>query len=84
MAKERKLGPLSEGAKLVYDKMVELGVPLTMAELKDLGVDANPAHFTAMRNRGLISAEKVEKEVATVVLRKMNEYSLIEGAEAPE
>lgn len=80
----RKLKPLSAGAVAVYEAMVEAGKPLTMAELKDLGIAANPAHFTALRNRGLITAEQVEREVVSVQTRKVNEYALVDGVELPE
>ena len=80
----KKVAVLSEGAIAVFNAMKEAGRPLTMQELKDAGVNANPAHFTALKNRGLISAEKVEKEVITVAKREVNEYALIEGAELPE
>lgn len=80
----KKVSALSEGAVAVFEAMVKAGKPLTMAELKESGVDANSAHFTALRNRGLISAELVEKEVVKVVKSKVNEYALIDGAVLPE
>lgn len=50
---------------------------LTASELKDLGLnELNSAHLTALANRGLIVADKVEVEVQTVVKRKVNKYTV--------
>jgi hypothetical protein len=50
---------------------------MTASDLKDLGLnELNSAHLTALTNRGLISADKVEVEVATVVKRKVNKYTV--------
>lgn len=80
----KKVTALSEGAIAVFDAMKEAGRPLTMAEVKELGINANPAHFTALKNRGLISAEKVEKTVVVESKRSVNVYDLVEGAVLPE
>jgi hypothetical protein len=60
--------------------MVSAGKALTMEEVKALGINANPAHFTALKNRGFITATQVEKEVVTVQKRKVNEYAIVEGS----
>jgi hypothetical protein len=53
------------------------GKSMTASELKDLGLnDINSAHLTALANRGLISADKVEVEVQTIVKRKVNKYTV--------
>ncbi len=53
------------------------GKSMTASELKDLGLnDVNSAHLTALANRGLISADKVEVEVQTIVKRKVNKYTV--------
>lgn len=80
----RKLAPLSAGAQAVYDAMVNAGKPITMAELKEAGVNANPAHFTALRNRGLITSEQIEVETVRTVKSKVNEYALVDGADLDE
>jgi len=43
--------------------------------LKETVADLNSSHLTALRNRDLVSANEVEKEVVTVVKRKVNAYS---------
>jgi hypothetical protein len=53
------------------------GKSLTASDLKDLGLnELNSAHLTALANRGLITADKVEVEVQTVVKRKVNKYTV--------
>lgn len=45
--------------------------------MNDLNLDGlNSAHLTALVNRGLIVADKVVVEVATVAKRKVNAYTL--------
>jgi hypothetical protein len=75
--------PLSAKAKEVFAVLKEAGRPMTMAEVKELVPDANPSHLTALRNRGAVSADKVEKEVTRVVKTKVNEYAVDEDAELP-
>ena len=67
-----KLSALSlEALRLLKD------ASMTASDLKDLGLnDINSAHLTALTNRGLISADKVEVEVPTVVKRKVNRYTI--------
>lgn len=75
----KTFAPLSEAAQAIYDLMVKEGRPLTLAEVRELGIDnANSAHFTALRNRGLITAEDVEKEVVEVKTRTVKIYSLVD------
>lgn len=76
----KTFAPLSEVAQAIYDLMVKEGRPLTLAEVRELGIDnANSAHFTALRNRGLITAEDVEKEVVEVKTRTVKIYSLADS-----
>lgn len=76
----KTFAPLSEAAQAIYDLMVKEGRPLTLAEVRELGIDnANSAHFTALRNRGLITAEDVEKEVVEVKTRTVKIYSLADS-----
>ena len=72
----KQVAPLSPEAKAIYDLMVQEQRALTLAEVVKLGVPANSAHFTALKNRGMINAEKIEKEVVSVSKRKVNVYSL--------
>lgn len=45
--------------------------------MNDLNLDGlNSAHLTALVNRGLVVADKVVVEVATVAKRKVNAYTL--------
>ena len=75
----KTFAPLSEAAQAIYDLMVKEGRPLTLAEVRELGIDnANSAHFTALRNRGLITADDVEKEVVEVKTRTVKIYSLVD------
>jgi uncharacterized membrane protein len=71
MAKENKLSVV---AQAVLDYLVENGNSFTLAELKEKFPEVNSAHLTALRNRGFVSAEKVEKEVQRVVKTKVNSY----------
>jgi hypothetical protein len=84
MAKTVKVAPLSEGAIAVFNAMKEAGRPLTLDEVKGMGIEANPSHFTALKNRGLVSAEKVEKIVVVEAKREVNVYTLVDGAEIAE
>lgn len=72
----KQVAPLSPEAQAIYDLMVKEQRALTLAEVVELGVPANSAHFTALRNRGMINAEKIEKEVVSVSKRKVNTYTL--------
>lgn len=76
----KKVAPLSDVSQAIYDLMVAENRPLTLADVRDLGIDnANSAHFTALRNRGLITADDIEKEVTTVAIRKVKLYALAES-----
>lgn len=80
----KKMAPLSEQAVAVFNAMKEANRALTLEEVKSMGIEANPAHFTALKNRGLISAEKVEKIVVVESKREVNVYSIVDGAEIAE
>ena len=81
MAKTREL---SAKAKEVLEVLRASEKALTLAELKEVVADLNSSHLTALRNRNLVSAEEVEKEVVTVVKRKVNSYSVTATAEEVE
>lgn len=73
----KKLAPLSPKAKEILSTLKEKG-SMTLQELKETGIeDINPSHLTALGNRGLVSAEKVEKEVQVVTKRKVNVYTFL-------
>lgn len=67
---------LSVEAQELYDLMVKEGRALTLAEVKELGFPVNSSHFTALKNRGMINADKVEREYVTKTKRTVNVYSL--------
>lgn len=69
--------PLSPTATEVLEVLTKSDAPLTLEEVKEFVPNANPSHLTALRNRGLVSSEKVTKEVPTVVKRKVNEYTFV-------
>lgn len=71
MAKERALSPV---AQEVYEALKGAGRPVTLAEIKEIVSGANSAHLTALKTRGLVSAEQVEKETVRVVKSKVNVY----------
>lgn len=69
--------PLSPKALEILEALRE--GTFTMAQLVERGlVDVNSAQFTALVNRGLISAEKVTVEVPTVIKRTVNAYTVTE------
>lgn len=78
MAKRPELSPV---AKEVLEVLKSAGKSMTLAEIKEVMPNANSAHLTALKNRGLVGAEQVEKEVVTVAKRKVNEYAVIEDSE---
>ncbi len=81
----KALKPLSPVAQSIYDLMVAQGRPLTLADVQELGLtQANSAHFVALRNRGLITSEKIDKEVVTVAVRPVNIYSVNPDAPVTE
>jgi len=56
-----------------------------LAEIKEKGFEkANSSHLTALKNRGLVSSEEIEKEVITVAKRKVNVYTFVETDVAEE
>ena len=70
--------PLSEGAKLALATLIANG-PMTIAQMKVLGIDANSSHLTALKNRGLIDSETVEIEVPTITKRKVQLYTIVKN-----
>ena len=75
MAKQEK--KLSDGALRAYEMLKENKDGLTIAEMKELGfTNVNSSHLTALKNRGIVDAVQVEREVVTVVKRKVNVYTL--------
>lgn len=75
----KTVAPLSPVAVAILDLMKAENRPLTLEEVRALGIaDANPSHFTALRNRGYITSEKVEKEVMRLVKSEINVYTLVD------
>lgn len=75
----KTVAPLSPVAVAILDLMKAENRPLTLEEVRALGIaDANPSHFTALRNRGYIASEKVEKEVMRLVKSEINVYTLVD------
>ena len=72
----KKVAELSAKAKEVLEVLTASKTALTLAELKELVANVNSSHLTALRNRNLVSADKVEKEVVTVAKRTVNTYSV--------
>ncbi|NCU32233.1 MAG: hypothetical protein EOM23_04720 [Candidatus Moranbacteria bacterium] len=72
---DKKLSPAAEAALAA---LVANPEGFTLAELKEVLPDVNSAHLTALVNRGLVSTEKVEKEVKRVVKTKVNRYKAVE------
>ena len=70
--------PLSLGAKSALKLLEEKGA-LTIAQMKELGLDANSSHLTALKNRGLIESETVIVEVPTITKRKVQLYSIVKN-----
>lgn len=76
--KERALSAESERAL----KMLKEKGELTIADMKELGFDnVNSSHLTALKNRGLVQSEQVEKLVVSTVKRKVQLYKAVEVAE---
>lgn len=78
-----KLAPLSETAQEILDFLTEQDEPMTLADIKEVFPNANSAHLTALRNRGLVDGEKVEKEVVTVSTRKVFVYNAVDVEDEP-
>jgi hypothetical protein len=74
MDNKKKVAKLSDGSLKALE-FIKKGIT-TAQEMKDNGFEVNSAHLTALVNRGLISANQVEKEFQVIVKRKVNEYSL--------
>ena len=74
-----KLAKLSEGALNALEAIKTAGKGVTASELKELGLEGlNSAHLKALENRGLVTAVEIEKEIVTVVKRKVKEYTITE------
>jgi predicted transcriptional regulator len=80
----KKVAALSEKALEVLAVLTASDKALTLAELKETVKDLNSSHLTALRNRNLVSADSVEKEVVTVAKRTVNVYTAVEVAEATD
>jgi DNA-binding transcriptional ArsR family regulator len=72
----QKVNPLSPKATEILDFLKSATEPMTLAEIKEKVEGANSAHLTALRTRGLISTDEVEKEVVRVVKSKVLTYAV--------
>ena len=76
----KTVAPLSPVAQSILDLMKAEGRPLTLAEVRDLGIaEANSAHFVALRNRGFLTSEKVTREEMKLVKSEVNVYTLVDA-----
>ena len=76
----KTVAPLSPVAQSILDILKAEGRPLTLAEVRDLGIaDANSAHFVALRNRGFLTSEKVTREEMKLVKSEVNVYTLVDA-----
>jgi len=74
----KKVAALSAKALEVLEVLKTSGKPLTLAELKESVANLNSSHLTALRNRNMVAADSVEKEVVTVAKRTVNVYTAVE------
>ena len=73
-----KIAKLSDGAIKALEMLKEGSA--TAHDLKEKGYTGiNSAHLKALENRGLVTAVEVEKEIVTVVKRKVKEYTITES-----
>lgn len=82
-----KVNPLSEGALVALAALEAAPAGSTLQELNEIATaPIASAHLTALARRGLVSSEKVEKEVVSV--RTVNAYTITEAGtnyeDAPE
>lgn len=65
MADVKKVAELSVDATNVLNALKNASAPMTLAELKAIVPNANSAHLTALRSRGLVDANETEIVVET-------------------
>lgn len=81
MKMEKTFAPLAPATLNVLETLKTAQKPLTVAELKTLLENVNPAQLTALVNRGYATAEQVEITVMVPVKRKVNAYTFVKDAE---
>lgn len=69
---------LSQTAEKIYEILKGSENGLTVADLKEMGINANSSHLVALKKRGLIDSEDTIIEVQTVVKRKVQLYKVID------
>lgn len=72
----KQIAPLSPKAQEILDFLKGQTEPITLADIKANVEGANSAHLTALRTRGLIATDEVEKEVVRVVKTKVLTYAV--------
>jgi len=77
MAKEtvKKVAPLSETSNEILEVLKASETPMTLAQIKELVPNANPAHLTALRTRNLVEGEQIEVEVVKTTKAKVLQYT---------
>lgn len=65
----KKVAPLSFTAEAIYHFMVWKDCPLTLADIPK-NYYAHPSEMRALRNRGLITAEKVGKVLVYTTVKE--------------
>ena len=73
----KKTPELSAVAKEILEVLKTAEKPLTVAELKEMGLNANPSSLKALETRGLITSEKVEVE--RTVKDTVNAYQVVKA-----
>lgn len=71
-----KTNELSPKATEILDFLKGQDAPMTLAEIKLTIEDANPAHLTALRTRGLVNADETEVETVKVTKTKVLKYKV--------
>jgi len=71
----KKVNPLSEGALVALAALQAAPEGSTLQELNEIATaPIASAHLTALARRGLVSSEKIDKEVVSI--RPVNAYTI--------
>lgn len=76
MPKTAQTPALSPKATEILDFLKAQETPVTLADIKKVITDANSAHLTALRTRGLVNADEIEIEVPKVTKTKVLRYKV--------
>ncbi len=75
----KKVAELSPVAIAVLEVIKNSSAPMTLKEIKEIEPQANSAHLTALRSRGLVNAEQIEVVVQSKA--KVLAYTLLNKTE---